>query len=144
MSSIETMSTGSSILQITLKTLDDDGTSMKIFSSQRAQLSQQIKAMMQKEAMYKCSDSDYYNDNNNNNEPQMMMHKKYYQYQYHNENGPNKRRRVGERKIFMANDTSRQEMCEWSCRIVDYFGGNRELVAIAQNYLDRFLGKYRW
>jgi hypothetical protein len=33
-------------------------------------------------------------------------------------------------------------MCEWSYRIVDHIGGNRELVAISQNYLNRFLGKY--
>jgi hypothetical protein len=35
-------------------------------------------------------------------------------------------------------------MCEWSYRIVDYINGNRELVAISQNYVNRFLGIYDW
>jgi hypothetical protein len=37
-----------------------------------------------------------------------------------------------------------QMMCEWSYRIVDHISGSRELVAISQNYINRFLGKYHW
>lgn len=45
---------------------------------------------------------------------------------------------------FVVDDLSRQKMCEWSYRIVDQFEGGRELVAIAQNFVDRFLDQYRW
>lgn len=44
---------------------------------------------------------------------------------------------------FLVDDLCRQKMCEWSYRIVDHFNGSRELVAIGQNYVDRFLDKYR-
>jgi hypothetical protein len=45
---------------------------------------------------------------------------------------------------FIVDQLCRQKMCEWSYRIVDHFNGSRELVAIAQNYVDRFLDQYRW
>ena len=40
--------------------------------------------------------------------------------------------------------TCRKTMCEWCYRIVDHFGGDRELVAVAMNYLDRVLDKFHW
>ena len=40
--------------------------------------------------------------------------------------------------------TCRKTMCEWCYRIVDHFGGDRELVAVAMNYLDRILDKFHW
>ena len=45
---------------------------------------------------------------------------------------------------FLVDDNCRQKMCEWSYRIVDHFKGSRELVCIAQNFVDRFLDQYRW
>lgn len=45
---------------------------------------------------------------------------------------------------FLVDDLCRQKMCEWSYRIIDTFNGRRELVAMAQNYIDRFLDRYRW
>ena len=48
----------------------------------------------------------------------------------------------------LANDDidslCRRRMCEWSYRIADHFGGQREIVAISINYLDRFLDKCNW
>mmetsp|Transcript_25408 Transcript_25408/g.51741 ORF Transcript_25408/g.51741 Transcript_25408/m.51741 type:complete len:356 (+) Transcript_25408:630-1697(+) len=37
--------------------------------------------------------------------------------------------------------TCREKMAEWSYRIVDHFHGNREIVAISFNMLDRFLDR---
>ncbi len=45
---------------------------------------------------------------------------------------------------FVVDDACRQKMCEWSYRIIDAFDGRREIVAMAQNFLDRFLDLYRW
>jgi len=36
----------------------------------------------------------------------------------------------------------REQIVEWSFRVVDYFHMNREVVAIATSYLDRFLANY--
>jgi hypothetical protein len=36
----------------------------------------------------------------------------------------------------------REQICEWSYRVVDYFNVNREVVAVALTYLDRFMSKY--
>ena len=49
-----------------------------------------------------------------------------------------------EEEDFVVNELCRQKMCEWSYRIVDHCKGSRELVAIAQNYVDRFLDQYQW
>jgi len=40
----------------------------------------------------------------------------------------------------------RLKMSEWSYRIIDYFGANREIVAISFDYLDRFIdsGIFSW
>lgn len=45
---------------------------------------------------------------------------------------------------FVVDDACRQKMCEWSYRIIDAFDGRREIVAMAQNFSDRFLDQYRW
>jgi hypothetical protein len=47
-------------------------------------------------------------------------------------------------QIIVQSSTLHQMMCEWSYRVVDSIVGNRELVAISQNYLNRFLAKYHW
>jgi len=36
----------------------------------------------------------------------------------------------------------REQICEWTYRVVDYFEINREIVAISLSYLDRFLSYY--
>ena len=35
----------------------------------------------------------------------------------------------------------REKMCEWSYRVVDHFHASREIVALAFNYLDRFVDR---
>eukprot|EP00549_Striatella_unipunctata_P023768 CAMPEP_0118676050 /NCGR_PEP_ID=MMETSP0800-20121206/1814_1 /TAXON_ID=210618 ORGANISM="Striatella unipunctata, Strain CCMP2910" /NCGR_SAMPLE_ID=MMETSP0800 /ASSEMBLY_ACC=CAM_ASM_000638 /LENGTH=331 /DNA_ID=CAMNT_0006571485 /DNA_START=15 /DNA_END=1010 /DNA_ORIENTATION=- len=35
----------------------------------------------------------------------------------------------------------REKMCEWSYRVIDHFHANREIVAIAFSYLDRFVDR---
>jgi hypothetical protein len=44
----------------------------------------------------------------------------------------------------VVKSSTQQMMCEWSYRVVDYIDGSRELVAISQNYLNRFLREYDW
>jgi|AntRauTorckE5430_2_1112549.scaffolds.fasta_scaffold10294_1 hypothetical protein len=45
-----------------------------------------------------------------------------------------------------ADPIYRLRMADWSYRIIDYFGASREIVAIAFDYLDRFLdsGVFLW
>lgn len=38
--------------------------------------------------------------------------------------------------------TFRGKMCQWSYRICDHFGTNREIVSFAFSYLDRFIDQY--
>ena len=45
---------------------------------------------------------------------------------------------------FVVDEICRQKMCEWSYRVIDHFNGRREIVAIAQNFVDRFLNQYQW
>jgi len=40
------------------------------------------------------------------------------------------------------NEFCREQICEWTYRVVDYFEINREIVAISLSYLDRFLSYY--
>ena len=109
-------------LQITLKPLP---TQSHILASEKTQLLYQIETMMLMESKYKCNDLKKSNYNRAKAMGKILS----------------KKRRV---EAFMMNDKHRQDMCEWSYRIVDSFGGSRELVAIAQNYLDRFLTTYSW
>jgi hypothetical protein len=44
----------------------------------------------------------------------------------------------------IVNEICQQKMCEWSYRIILVLIGNRELVAVAQNYIDGFLAQYQW
>ena len=41
--------------------------------------------------------------------------------------------------IGVINDLWREKICEWCYQVVDHFEYNREIVAIAMSYLDRFL-----
>mmetsp|Transcript_7661 Transcript_7661/g.9449 ORF Transcript_7661/g.9449 Transcript_7661/m.9449 type:complete len:331 (-) Transcript_7661:163-1155(-) len=42
-------------------------------------------------------------------------------------------------KVATVDESCRQQICEWSYRVVDYFEIDREVVAVAISYLDRFL-----
>jgi hypothetical protein len=111
-------------LQIRLKSLPNE---CHVLASETVHLSPKIKAMMLRETIYKCND-DYISTYRENSE--MWV--------------PCKKRNIDGGKIFILNEVSRQEICEWSFRVVDQFNGSRELVAIAQNYLDRFMESYCW
>jgi len=81
--------------------------------------------MLQKEkTVYNCND---YNSTNYNVEKKRMH-----------------RAEIFEEFNVLVDTYSRQKMCEWSYKIVDHFNGNRELVQIAQNYLDRFVQKFHF
>ena len=97
--------------------------------SERALLLQHIQTMIHKErTVYKCND---------------------YLLSYNLERGT--MTQIGtfiehrdDDQEFTVDGHCRQKMCEWSYRIVDHFSGSRKLVAIAQNFVDRFLDHYRW
>ena len=76
----------------------------------------QIKAMMRRETIYQCSDY-------------IASHKL---------------SSSDCAEDFVVDELCRQKMCEWSYRIVDFINGDRELVTIAQSYIDRFLEQHRW
>ena len=129
--------------KLSMRSLDDES---QLLHSQTCYQSVEIEAKMRKE-------SSYYNE----------MNKNYSNYYLHIPCAPStckigngmiyfadrptaKKRNMGSSqfKPFQMSDGHRQEMCQWSFRIVDYFGGNRELVSIAINYLDRLLNKIDW
>jgi hypothetical protein len=98
--------------------------SLDTSNSETVYLTAQIPSMMQKEtSVYKCNDY-------------IMSSKLEKQCMPQISSDPDQE--------FIVDDLCRQKMCEWSYRIVDHFSGSRELVAIAQNYVDRFLDQYRW
>ena len=113
-------------LQLTLRHLPHDASSLQL---DRDHVTKQIEAMMSRESsVYKCND--------------YILSRKL-------EKITMSRRRsisseASSQEDFIVDDLCRQKMCEWSYRIVDHFNGSRELVAIAQNYVDRFLDQYRW
>jgi len=39
-------------------------------------------------------------------------------------------------------ENCREQICEWTYRVVDYFGINREIVFLSTSYLDRFLSNF--
>jgi len=105
-------------LQLTLKPLPSGAFT---FESEKIYIVQTIQTMMRKETtVYKCNDHVL-------------------SYNLEKLSIP----RADAFQDFMVDDSCRQKMCEWCYRIVDHFNGSRELVAIAQNYLDRFLDQYR-
>ena len=102
------------MLQLSLRELNTDRLPSQ---SELIYMAVQIKAMMQKEIEYQCKDyisSHKLSSSSNSAEG------------------------------FVLDEQCRQKMCEWSYRIVDHCEGSRELVAIAQNYVDRFLEQHRW
>mmetsp|Transcript_5695 Transcript_5695/g.7004 ORF Transcript_5695/g.7004 Transcript_5695/m.7004 type:complete len:334 (+) Transcript_5695:68-1069(+) len=112
-----------SMLQLTLRQLQYELPSVSA-SCERCHVVRQIGAMMKKEAsVYKCNDY-------------VLSHKL--------EKITMSRIKTSDpSQDFIVDDICRQKMCEWSYRIVDHFGGSRELVAISQNYVDRFLDRFR-
>ena len=113
------------MLQLSLRELNHDSRSAP---SERTYASQQIKTMMQKEkGIYKCNDY-------------ILSHKLERKVKAPKKWEPSS----SCAEDFVVDEQCRQKMCEWSYRIVDHFDGNRALVAIAQNYVDRFLDQYRW
>ena len=52
---------------------------------------------------------------------------------------PNSSRSTSQNPV---NEYCREQICEWSYRVVDYFNVNREVVSVALSYLDRFMSKY--
>jgi len=44
-------------------------------------------------------------------------------------------------RIFKIDDSCRLKMSEWSYKIVDFLPANREIVAVAFNYIDRFCNR---
>lgn len=133
-------------LNITMRSLDDES---ELLPSRTSYQSLEIEAKMRKE-------SSYYNDMVKN-----KIRSNYYvripctPSTSKNGNGiiycvdslpTAKKRKMGlsQSKPFQMSDGHRQEMCQWSFRIVDHFGGNRELVSIALNYLDRLLNNFDW
>ena len=111
-------------IQLTLRQLHSDSPS--ISSSERCHVLRQVGAMMKKEAsVYKCNDY-------------VLSHK------LENVKMSRGMKPSDPSQDFVVDDICRQKMCEWSYRIVDHFGGSRELVAISQNYVDRFLDQFRW
>ena len=48
--------------------------------------------------------------------------------------------------LLLADEICRLRMSDWCYKICDYIGASREIVAVAFNYLDRFLTaeKYSW
>ena len=101
-------------MQLSLRELNTERT---VPDSEKAYMEAQIDAMMQKEIKYQCNDyiSSYKLSSSDN-----------------------------QAESFVVDGLCRQKMCEWSYRIVDHCHGGRELVAIAQNYVDRFLDQHRW
>jgi hypothetical protein len=111
------------MLQLSMRQLNSD---QRILDSEAVHLTDQIATMMEKEtSVYKCN--DYIMSHNLNKETM-----------------PNLVPSDSDQEDFIVDDLSRQKMCEWSFRVVDHFKGGRGLVAIAQNYVDRFLDQYRW
>eukprot|EP00529_Nitzschia_sp_RCC80_P020426 CAMPEP_0113485152 /NCGR_PEP_ID=MMETSP0014_2-20120614/24336_1 /TAXON_ID=2857 /ORGANISM="Nitzschia sp." /LENGTH=408 /DNA_ID=CAMNT_0000378789 /DNA_START=66 /DNA_END=1292 /DNA_ORIENTATION=- /assembly_acc=CAM_ASM_000159 len=43
----------------------------------------------------------------------------------------------------LINKHWREKICEWAYQVVDHFDLNREVVSIAMNHLDRYLGSYQ-
>ena len=62
------------------------------------------------------------------------------QYQ-HNRHSPQPPRK--DTSPFEADNTCRLRMSDWSYKIVDFFGASRDIVAVAFNYLDRFMALER-
>ena len=112
-------------LKLTMRQLAPDSCNViGDLSPDRDQVIQQIKAMMIKErSVYQCN--DYI----------LTQAVKLPLYRRNTSNPAHD---------FVVDDTCRQKMCEWSYRIVDHFDGHRSLVAIAQNFVDRFLDQNRW
>ncbi len=116
-----------SMYQLTMRQLESDSLPRTSASSERCHVIRQIQAMIKKEdSVYKCNDY-------------VLSHRpgKFTMSR-------TKTTSADTPEDFIVDDVCRQKMCEWSYRIVDHFSGSRELVAISQNYVDRFLDKYRW
>ena len=111
-------------LQLTLRQLQTE--SIPAASSERQHIVRQLRAMMNKECcvVYKCND--------------------YIRSHELKEVTMSRIRSSDPSQNFIIDDACRQKMCQWSYRIVDHIGGSRELVAISQNYVNRFLDQYRW
>jgi hypothetical protein len=58
-----------------------------------------------------------------------------YQHDRHSPQPPRKK----DTSPFEADNTCRLRMSDWSYKIVDFFGASRDIVAVAFNYLDRFM-----
>lgn len=119
----------SSTLEIKIRKLT---TWPQIPTSERETLFQKIQAMMQREPVYRCHDYTSREEG---------LEEVFGDFSHQTKK---KKRKLNENKFFIVSDEHRKDMCEWSFRIVDHFNGSRELVAIAQNYLDRFLDTHHW
>ena len=118
-------------LKLTMRQLTPDSCNViGDLSPDRDQVIQQIKAMMIKErSVYQCN--DYISTHFCHKETEVVS--------------PSSSRNASNpAHHFVVDNTCRQKMCEWSYRIVDHFDGHRSLVAIAQNFVDRFLDQNRW
>ena len=49
--------------------------------------------------------------------------------------------RSGASEVDQVDTACREKMCEWSYKVCDHFGVEREIVAIAFSYLDRFMNR---
>ena len=114
------------MLQLTLRYLHPESLPT-VATPERYHVIGQIRAMMNKESsVYKCND---YVESHKLEKVTMSR---------------NEIESTDQSQEFIVDDACRQKMCQWSYRIVDHFGGSRDLVAISQNYVDRFLDHYRW
>mmetsp|Transcript_46794 Transcript_46794/g.69229 ORF Transcript_46794/g.69229 Transcript_46794/m.69229 type:complete len:344 (-) Transcript_46794:275-1306(-) len=56
--------------------------------------------------------------------------------------GSTDRHAISGKRSLLVDEFCREQICEWTFRVVDYFKINREIVAFSMSYLDRFLASY--
>ena len=118
-------------IQLKLKHLPSNEADQVLTQSERVHIHHQIETMMQKESsVYKCNDYVLSHDTRRTKKLEKSNILSSY--------------KPVQDQDFIVDDICRQKMCEWSYRIVDHFNGDRKLVAIAQNFVDRFLDQYKW
>ncbi len=131
------------ILNITMKHLNDDD-AMEIFCCKGSNQCHEIEAKLMKEKSYDELVSKCNNEDVETCLPFTKMEMQIHKSLSKKKTTTMKSKGLSEAKSITLSDTHRQEICEWSFKLVDCFDGKRELVAIALNYLDRFLNNFNW
>lgn len=94
-------------------------------SSQKQLLSEQLSALLRQERSSKYSCGDYLSMTAWQTDIYQLMQKR-----------RNSSHRMIDNRI---DEFCREQICEWSYRVVDYFRIDREVVSVSLSYLDRFL-----